>query len=173
MYYRSLAARFVIAAALAVAIALGALAYLGDRPTHVVALGQPIRQDDFQYTVVGVTRSSALGTAADRTVANGVYYIVMIRVENDARGVAYRWDPSEVRVIDAAGRAYDYSATAQRALDANNPPPTVEHGTTALFRVVFDLPRGVADPQLAFSNGILMGDVFDAASYAKARIPLD
>jgi hypothetical protein len=134
-----------------------------DGPTRLVQRGAQIRQDDFQYSVVGVNRTRVIG----RTAARGVFYVVTVAVENDALRVDYVWDPSIVRVVDAQGTTY-------RALDFMHGASTrIPAGATRRFEVAFDLPQRVRDPALAFSNGILMGDVFDGASYAKARIPLN
>jgi hypothetical protein len=166
---RSLAVLLGAGALGAGALAAGLFTYLGDRPTHLVALGTPIRQDDFQYTVVGVTRAASIGGVP----ARGVFYVIKVRVENDALRVPYLWRPDEVRIVDASGRSYGYSPGGQRALDLANPAAVVNRGTTADFDVAFDVPRGIVRPQLAFSNGILMGDLFDGAAYEKARVPLD
>jgi hypothetical protein len=134
-----------------------------DEPTRVVQRGAQIRQDDFKYSVVGVNRTKVLG----RTAARGVFYVVTVAIENDALRVDYVWDPSIVRVIDARGTTYP-------ALDVMQSASTrIPAGATRRFEVAFDLPPAVRDPALAFSNGILMGDAFDGAAYAKARIPLN
>jgi uncharacterized protein DUF4352 len=144
------------------------------RPPLVVLIGEPIRQDDFLYTVVGVSKAHALGNDDHRVVARGLFYVATIEVANQALRVSYRWDPSIVYVTDAAGRKYQVSLDGQRALDAAKPTDLiVEPGSATRFQVAFDLPSGVARPELAFSNGILMGDVFNGAAYMRARVPLD
>lgn len=144
------------------------------QPEHVVAFGEPIRQDDFLYTVVGVTKSRTLGAGADRAAAHGLFYVASIDVKNEAMRVAYRWDPAIVYVVDASGRKFEFSVDGQRALDAARPQSQmVDAGDSARFDVAFDLPAGVDKPALAFSNGILMGDVFDGAAYSRARVPLE
>jgi hypothetical protein len=88
--------------------------------------------------------------------------------------VDYRWDPSIVYVVDAAGHRYEMSVEGQQSLDAaRHPSLIVPAGMTARFQVAFDLPAGVQRPALAFSNGILMGDLFNGAAYMRARVPLE
>lgn len=142
-------------------------------PTRAVAIGEPIRQDDFLYTVVGVAKTPMIGTPPQRIVAHGEFYVATIQVDNQAKRVDYRWDPSIVYVVDAGGKHYGPALDAQRTLDTENPDLVISAGSSARYQVVFDLPRTVAHPALAFSNGILMGDVFDFAQYARARVPLD
>ena len=146
-----------------IVVGLFIFGFYRDEPTRMVQRGVQIRQDDFKYSVVGVNRTKAIG----RTAARGVFYVVTVAVENDALRVDYVWDPSIVRVVDAQGTTY-------RALDMMHTASTrIPAGASRRFEIAFDLPPAVREPALAFSNGILMGDVFDGASYAKARIPLD
>jgi hypothetical protein len=164
-----------------IAVALGAGAIAGmyfwvvsAQPAHVVAFGEPIRQDDFLYTVVGVTKSRTIGDGTVRAAAHGLFYVASIDVKNEAMRVSYRWDPAIVYVVDASGRTFQFSVDGQRALDAARPQSQmVDAGDSARFQVAFDLPAGVDRPALAFSNGILMGDVFDGAAYSRARVPLE
>ncbi len=154
---------------------LGALAaFASGRPPQAAAIGEPIRQDDFLYTVVGVAKMSSLGDDGRKTFAHGTFYVVSVDVENQARRVDYRWDPSIVYVVDAQGRRYQVALAAQEALEAAHPVDAiVPAGSSARFAVAFDLPRGIDHPALAFSNGILMGDIFNAAAYMRVRVPLD
>jgi hypothetical protein len=164
--------------ALVIALALIAVTgayglFSAAQPQRNIGFGQPIQQDDFVYIVVGVAKARSIGWADNRVRAHGSFYIPTIEIENRAQRVAYQWDPAIVYVVDGAGRRYPFSLDAQRALDATRPTgQTVPAGGSARFQVVFDLPDGIDRPALAFSNGILMGDVFNGAAYMKARIPL-
>ena len=149
------------------------LFYLSGSPPYQVAIGQPIRQDDFLYTVVGVAKARTVGDDAHKAVAHGIFYVTTIEVDNRAMRVGYRWDPSIVFVTDDAGKRYTLSLDAQRALDATHPVDTmIDAGGSARYDVAFDLPSGVRHPVLGFSNGIMMGDVFNGAAYTRARVPL-
>ena len=142
-------------------------------PTRAVGIGEPIRQDDFLYTVVGVAKTPTLGASPRRLVAHGEFYVATIQVDNQAKRVDYRWDPSIVYVVDAGGKRYGPTLDAQRILDGENPDLVIAAGSSARYQVAFDLPRTIQHPALAFSNGVLMGDVFDFAQYARARVPLN
>lgn len=156
------------------AVVIGAVVFFSSPRSYEVAIGQPIRQDDFLYTVVGVSKAHDVGDDAHRAVAHGTFYVATIEVDNQAKRVGYRWDPSIVYVTDDAGRRYALSLDAQRALDASHDvDPMVVAGGSARYEVAFDLPLGVRHPVLAFSNGIMMGDVFSGAAYTRARVPLD
>ena len=155
-----------------IAIVLGV--HTMTQPTQIVRFGEPVRQDDFLYTVAGVSKSASIGNDGHTVAAKGVFYVCSVEVTNRALRVDYRWDPSIVYVTDAAGHRFSVSLPAQRALDALRPVDLiVAPGSTTRFQVVFDLPRAVDHPALAFSNGIVMGDVFDGAAYMRVRVPLD
>ena len=152
----------------------GVIFFYSGSPPYQVSIGEPIRQDDFLYTVVGVTKARAVGDDAHKAVAHGVFYITTIQVDNQAMRVGYQWDPSIVFVTDDAGKRYNMSIDAQRAIDATHPVNTmIDAGRSARYEVAFDLPSDARHPVLCFSNGIMMGDVFNGAAYTRARVPLD
>ena len=166
--------RIVILAISACVVLAGYLWLNGGPSTHVVAIGEPIQQDDFFYTVAGVTKAKSIGSGGNRAVAHGVFYVTTIEVANKAVRVDYRWDPSIVYVVDGAGHKYQMSLEAQRALDpARRQSLIIPAGGSARYQVAFDLPDRADHPALAFSNGILMGDVFNGGAYMKARVPLE
>lgn len=166
--------RPILVAVAGVVILAGIMVWLSAAQTRAVAIGDPIRQDDFTYTVTGFSRSSDVGLGRDAVRADGVFYVVSIKVENDAKVVDFRWDPSIAQLTDENGRRYQFSVVGQRALDSARPASlVVPAGQSQTFLVAFDLPKDVRDPSVAFSNGILMGDVFDFGAYARARVPLE
>jgi len=167
--------RLLIGAVVFGAIAIAGFIYFySGSPPYQVAIGQPIRQDDFLYTVVGVTKARSIGDDSHKAVAHGIFYVTTIQVDNQAIRVGYEWDPSTVYVTDDAGKRYTMSLDAQRAIDASHPVGTmIDAGKTARYEVAFDLPSDVQHPVLAFSNGIMMGDVFNGAAYTRARVPLE
>jgi len=166
--------KLLVAAAGAAVLLAGYLWFASAQPPRVVAMGEPIQQDDFFYTVAGVSKAKSLGAGETRAKARGVFYVATIDVENKALRVDYRWDPSIVYIVDSGGHTYQMSVDGQHALDAaRRQILIVPAGGSQRFQVAFDLPERVDHPALAFSNGILMGDVFDGGAYMKARVPLE
>lgn len=167
--------RLLIGAGIFGAVVIAGLIYLySDSPPYQVGIGQPIRQDDFLYTVVGFTKARTVGDDAHKAIAHGVFYVTTIQVDNQAMRVGYRWDPSIVFVTDDAGKRYTMSLDAQRAIDATHPVDTmIDAGRSARYVVAFDLPSDARHPALGFSNGVMMGDVFNGAAYTRARVPLE
>jgi hypothetical protein len=164
----------VAVVAILAAIALfTALAYTFSTPRSFVSLGTPVRQDDFVYVVTGVGRAPEISNGAATARATGIFYIVTIRVDNDAKRVSFRWDERIPHIVDGQGRRYDKSADGQAALNAATKPHyTIAPGQSASFQAVFDLPVTIEKPSLAFDNGILMGDIFDMAAYRRIGVML-
>src|SRR5579859_7315593 len=93
--------RLLVGAVVFGAIVIACFVYfLAGSPPYRVAIGQPIRQDDFLYTVVGVAKARTVGDDAHKAVAHGVFYVTTIQVDNQAMRVGYQWDPSIVYVTD-------------------------------------------------------------------------
>jgi hypothetical protein len=157
-----------------VIIALGfAGLYTFSTPHHFVALGTPIQQDDFIYVVTGVGRTRAIGSGAAATKANGTFYIITIRVDNDAKRVDFKWDERIPHIVDAQGDRFDKSPEGQAALDASIKPHfVVPAGQSASFQAVFDVPSDIQKPVLALDNGILMGDIFNLVEYRRVGVVL-
>jgi hypothetical protein len=165
---------WIIAGVLVLAFILaGAYLYTSATPRDFVALGTPIQQDDFVYVVTGVGRAPAISNTAASATAHGIFYIVTIRVDNNARRVDFKWDERIPHIVDARGIRYDKSAEGQAALDASiKPKYTIGPGESASFQAVFDLPANVKKPVLALDNGLLLGDLGNFASYRRIGVML-
>ena len=139
-----------------IVLALAAYAFWSAfRPVQLAAIDQPIRHDDFLFSVRHVTRKAATG--------GKVLYTVDVVVENQAVRVPYRWDDSIVYVTDA--REHRYAPLTAAAF-------TIDPGQSGYSAVQFELPQGAAAPTLRFWDGILMGDVLDGAAYVRTGVPL-
>jgi hypothetical protein len=162
----------VVAVLVAVSLFV-ALGYTYSTPRHFVALGTPIHQDDFVYVVTGVGRSPEISNGAATARATGIFYIVTIRVDNDAKRASFRWDERIPHIVDAQGHRYDKSPDGQAALNASTKPNyTIPAGQSASFQAVFDVPADIQAPALALDNGILMGDIFNLAAYRRIGVTL-
>ncbi|HKW45527.1 MAG TPA: DUF4352 domain-containing protein [Candidatus Eremiobacteraceae bacterium] len=142
------------------AVVIAGVGYLRSLPVEVVAVGTPVRQDDFRYTVTRVLKHRASET---------VSYIVTIRVDNDAKQVVYVWRDDAAYVEDSAGRRYPSRNSKSQGQRDREP---ILAGDSASYDLTFDVPAAAAGPMLRYSNGILMGDVFDLGAYTRAAVPL-
>lgn len=127
----------------------------------VIVPGTRIHHDDFEYTVMEVTRTDRID---DRRAA-GVFYVVTFRVENRAKRVSHRWGADIAYIVDEHGRQFE-----------NAMPPGIVHATPAgaveTERLVFDLPADAREPYLKVRGSFLMGDLFDANQYQRQRVRL-
>lgn len=139
--------------------AIGVL-YLRSLPYDIVAVGEPVRQDDFLYTVTNVDR---------RDAGDKVRYVVTVRVDNQAKVVDYRWTDDTAYVTDSAGRRYQ---ALQSGPPAAPERPSIAAGSSAEYELTFELPKAAAHPMLHYWNGFMMGDLFDGAAYGRVGVPL-
>jgi hypothetical protein len=114
----------------------------GAGPEHVVAVGDRIRHDDFDYSVRKVERAERIGPRA----AAGLFYIVTFQVENRARRVDHAWNDAIAYLVDEHGRTFESDPAGGRAEHRSTTGP-VRHvtpaGTTETV-LVFDVPKGSA-----------------------------
>ena len=126
-----------------------------ERPARDVAIGVPIRHDDFLFTVQRITthRSGEM-----------THYDVAILVQNQALRVDYHWRDDIAYVAASNGERFPPASRGEFVLAP---------GQSRTATVRFGLPGTLAGPSLRFWDGIFMGDAFNGGAYAKASIPLD
>jgi hypothetical protein len=153
-------------------LAIAAL-YTFARPNQFVALGTPLRQGDFVYTVTGIGRAPMISNKAASAAAQGVFYIVSIRVDNNARRVGFVWDEHIPHILDEHRHRWEVSNTGQAALDSSLKPRfAIAAHESRTFEAIFDVPVDIAKPVVVFDNGILMGDVFSLVAYRRIGVAL-
>lgn len=125
------------------------------KPPQNVAIGVPIRHDDFLFTVQRITA---------RRSREMTHYDVAILVQNQALRVDYHWRDDIAYVAAANGERFRPTSRGDFVLAP---------GESRSATVRFSLPATLASPSLRFWDGIFMGDAFNGGAYAKASIPLD
>lgn len=162
----------VVVAAVILVVAFAAVLRTISAPESV-GFGTPIRQDDFTYAVVDAVSAPRIAFGSRSVVARNAFVVVTIAVANDARIVDFDWSPDIVRLVDATGRSLSFDGMAQALIDGGaDRTQVVAHGDVGRFAVAFDVPPDFGEPSVAFSNGLMMGDVFDGGAYLRARVPL-
>jgi hypothetical protein len=158
----------------AIGISILAILALLNRRDQSVGLNQEIQYDDFAFSVVGLRRTDALGKS-DSQAANGVYYVVTIKVSNHAVRVDYTFKKRAAILVDDQGREFHFSPSGQQALESIAGQPcgsSIAAGASCLIDVVFDVPKSANASQLRISEGGLAGDILDVIFYGKKRIEL-
>jgi hypothetical protein len=148
----------IVASIIVVGGAFTAWAFV--RTPYVVAVGAPIRHDDFLFTVTAIQRG--------RLPSGTAQYRVAVRVQNRAKIVDYQWRDTiaHVRAFDSAGFGRDF-------LPLTNGSFRLRAGQERTAQLTFEVPAGYSSANVRFWDGIFMGDALNGAAYGKAIVPLE
>ncbi len=154
------------------------IAYVLTRPEKVIGFGEKIHHDDFDYSVLKVEKLKTLGDGTRSVSTQGTFYVVTLKVENNAIRVNHQWDISMAYVEDQTGRKYRHSVKAQKVWDEAQSIPNAavhntSHGAVETADIVFDLPEIVQNPCLKIWKDVLMGDMFDGVAYRRVKVQLN
>lgn len=164
----------VILIAIVFCLALPSLIAVINRRDQVAGFNQEIQYDDFAFSVQAVRKTKTLGTQA----AQGIYYIVTLKVANHARRVDFQFDNLSAMLADDEGRKFYLSPDGQKALAAarggSDPcAAALPAGASCVTEIVFDLPADASNPHLRISKGEAVGDILDIIFYGKKIIKLE
>ena len=140
----------------------------------LLGVGEPIRHDDFLYTVLAVQRVNAIG----HRTGPGRFLVVHFAVANRARRVSHRWTNRIAYLVDSAGHRHENDDNLQQQLDGLHPfgwagEYVTAPGAQRSTMLVFELPAAAARPlDLMVRGELLMGDVLDGARFRRARVRL-
>jgi hypothetical protein len=140
-----------------------------------IGIKQNIHHDDFEYSVQNVSKTEMIGPLK----ANGIFYIVTFRVENQAKRVEHQWDNSIAYLTDENGREYENSYELQKKLRFRGINPfnlqekyNTQAGQTDSTMLVFEVPAEVKEVYLKVRGEFLMGDLFDGSQFKNTKIKL-
>jgi hypothetical protein len=118
---------------------------------------------DLAFSVTNVTKAEAVGDPPSQAKAQGIFYIVTVKMRSDAARVTMRFNDSvNIRAGDDQGTKHTNSPEGQRALDQSRgitstlQLPWVRSlapGQSASRDIVFDLPRETKEPVLYIVEG--------------------
>jgi hypothetical protein len=160
----------------AVGISLLAMLAVLNRHHQTVGVNQEIQYDDFAFSVQSGRKSRALGSGESQTTAQGVYYVVTLKIANHAKRVDYTFKPGAAILVDDAGREFHLSEDGQRSLEAtqsnrcNGPIPA---GASCTTEIAFEVPENTRLASLRISEGGSIGDILDFVFYGTKRIALE
>jgi hypothetical protein len=112
----------------------------------VMAVGEPRCFDEWCIAVTGVSRKPSIGNVK----ANGLFYVVSLRVSSRSRGRRQRENDVYTYLTDGRGRRFEVSPSGQDALEraglAGSPPTSfVDPGGAFESRLAFDVPDDASD----------------------------
>lgn len=112
-------------------------------------------------SVEDVQRVARLGEGAGQVQADGVFYLITVRVSSDAVRAKLPLVNPKATLIDDAGATYGRSLDAERLLAAAEGVPvdfaqSVSAGDSYTKTLVFDVPSGVRAPTLLITEGVVL-----------------
>lgn len=131
----------------------------------MAGLNETAQDKDLAFTVLKVDTAKNLGNSYTQKTAQGMFYIVTLKIENKGKETA-SFDSSMAKVIDDQGRSFDRSIDGQTAkgLSEGNVDlflQQVQPGLSVTGDLVFDLPETIESANLElkggfFSDGVLV-----------------
>ena len=112
------------------------------------------------YSVVEVTTSRTFGKEPHQRTAEGIFYVVTLKMSFDEETISptrgwgrLRPNDRNIAVIDEGGNTYGFTRMEQEAphpVESKELPPrmALRPGESQTTRFVFDLPADVRDPRL-------------------------
>jgi hypothetical protein len=140
----------------------------------ILGVGEPIRHDDFSYTVLGARPLPRIGARQ----ARGQYLVVHFEVANRAGRVSHAWSNGIAYLVDARGHRYENDVALQQALDQQAafgwaPGYLTRAETSEATMLVFDVPPEAVRPLDIMVRGeLLLGDVLDGVRFRRTRVRL-
>ena len=144
---------------------------------RTAALNEKIRHDDFLYSITDVTKGSLIREGSDIFKAKGNFYIVRLKVTNEAKRVEHEWNNTAIYIVDANGKEYENDVEAQKVYYKSNmmgykDEYVIPAGSSGETTFIFDLPVDIKEPYVKFRGEFLMGDLFDRGKFTKTKIKL-
>lgn len=144
---------------------------------YILGLREKIHHDDFEYSVSNYIVSRFLKNGADTLHARGVFYLVLLKVENNARRVNHKWNNSIGYIMDERGNTYENLPEVQEFWNKVRPFGLKDEyitraSVTDSTYLAFDLPFDVTKPFFKVRGEVLMGDMLDRARFRKMMVRL-
>ncbi len=150
---------------------------ISDRKEYVIGIGERIHHDDFEYSVTEIIITRFLKNGTDTLRAQGMFYLVKFKVENNAKRVNHEWNNSIAYIVDDKAGSYENVPAVQKYYEKYKPFGLKDKyitpaGSADSTFLAFDLPFTVTMPYLKVKGETLMGDMFDGAMFRRVRIKL-
>lgn len=139
----------------------------------VLNVEDKLQHDDNFYSVQKVMKTpDFVGKKAD-----GIFYVVMFKVQNDAKSTEYEWNRNVLYVVDENGKEYENKADLQKEYSRINYEEYREGYKTAAGSsdsavVVFELPNSVKQPYIKYRGDFLMSDLFSGNALKNSKVKL-
>jgi hypothetical protein len=127
-------------------------------PQRIMALGEDRCFDEMCFAVTGIQRTASIGSAGSVTKAQGVFFIVDVRISNRG-GHAQKENGRNGVIVDQSGQFYRESqAGLQALLHVDGPLPgldsKVDAGQSVAAKLVFDIPANAVQPGFTLGSDL-------------------
>jgi len=128
-------------------------------PRRMVAIGEDRCFDEMCFAVTGFERVEQIGSGEKAMHAQGVFYVVEVRVSNRSRGRIERERGRTGRLTDASGKVYRESGAGLQALTRMNGSiaglgAEIAAGESVAAKLVFDVPASVTRPGFVLGSDL-------------------
>lgn len=139
----------------------------------VIGIGDKLQHDDFRYSIEKTMKTKEFVTAK----ANGTFYVLMFKVQNDAKKVNHEWKRDVVYIVDENGNEYGNTPQLEKEYASINYEQFKESfvtkpGTSDSTVLVFDLPDNVKTAYVKYRGQFLMGDLFNGNAFKNTKVKL-
>jgi hypothetical protein len=129
----------------------------------IASLNETVQDGDLAFTVLAVNKSKTLGNSFSQKTAQGMFYVVTIKIENKGNKTM-TFDASMAKVKDDQGREFERSVDGQTAKGLSQGQvdlflQQIQPSLSVTGDLVFDLPDNLKNPVLnlkgsLFSKGV-------------------
>jgi len=140
----------------------------GNSQEKVYGLNEVAQDGDLAFTATTVTTAKSLGNSYTLKNAQGMFYVVTLKIENRGNKTA-TFDSSMAKVTDDQGREFERSIEGQTAkgMAQGNVDlflQQIQPSLSVTGDLVFDLPADIKNPML-----IVKGSVFGQGTKIKLQ----
>lgn len=125
---------------------------------QVAGLNETVQDGDLAFTVVEVNKKKTLGNQFITKTAQGMYYIVTLKLENKGKKTV-TFDSSMAKVMDSESREFERSIDGQTGLGMTSGKvdlflQQIQPTLSYTGDLVFDLPEAINSPVLSVKGGL-------------------
>lgn len=133
-----------------------------NQPKTIAKIGEPVQDGDLMFTATEVTTASSLGNQFTRKDAQGIFYLVTLKIENKGKETK-TIDSSMISLTDGQGRKFDRSIDGQTAKGLSQGQvdlflQQVQPGLGVTGDIVFDIPKDATGLKLLVKGSLFGSD---------------
>ncbi len=121
-------------------------------------IGETVQDGDLAFTATSVTTANSLGNTYTSSKAQGIFYVVTLKIENKGKETK-TIDSSMITLTDDQGRKFDRSIEGQTAKGLSQGKvdlflQQVQPGLSVTGDIVFDIPKDATGLKLVVKSSL-------------------